>query len=131
VSDLKKQFDRMIAEQQQKFGTKAATQVASAPTPEDTFDSDHPPVVIEQITWFKDRIVFDIVREYDDEDVVEWTQTLPIVNNGIDQKRLQQLRGQSHTIARAIAHGEKVGNRGHRHARYRRWRSNQGKGTSR
>lgn len=130
MSDLKKQFDATIAGLQKKYGTRAEPPAKEDPPIADTLDSDEPFGVIEQITWFKDRIVFDIVREYEDEDIVEWTQTLPI-ENGINHQRLQVLRNQSHDIARAIAHGEKVGVRGKRHARYRRWRSNVGKGTKR
>jgi hypothetical protein len=40
------------------------------------------PQAIEQITWFSDRILFELIRETDDEDVVEWERTLSRTQNG-------------------------------------------------
>ena len=37
---------------------------------------------IEQITWFSNRIVFEVFSEGDDEDIVEWERTLSRTEDG-------------------------------------------------
>jgi hypothetical protein len=40
------------------------------------------PLAVEQVTWFEDRIVFEVIREEADEDVVEWERVLSRTENG-------------------------------------------------
>lgn len=85
--------------------------------------TDEQPIVIEQVMWFEDRIVFEIVREDGDEDLVEWTQTLQVIGR-VDNHRFQQLTSQMHQIARAMAFKEDAGKDTGRGRRRRRWRKN-------
>jgi hypothetical protein len=67
-------------------------------------------IVVESIVWFRDRIVFEVIREDGEDDVIEWSHTMPLLGP-LDHQLYDKNRAQMNKIARRYATSAGIGER--------------------